>query len=102
MFYLGGNHAGLVERVSEGVVKLSHTLTTHVYAVNKKYYDRILEFLLVANDITEQYRYIDGLYTGIHKLYPCYCSYPRFVIQKAGYSEIRDSLGDNTRFFRDK
>ena len=102
MFYLGGNHSGIIQKVSGGVVKISHTLTTHAYAVNKKYYERILDFLLVANEITDTYRYIDGLYTGVQKLYPCYCSYPRFVIQQAGYSEIRDSVGDNTRFFRDK
>lgn len=85
--YFGGNHVvkdliyNVPEKISENVVKINHTLTTHSYAINYTCYDKIIKFR--SSNFP-----IDTELTTIQKEGNSYCISPRIIYQKEGFSEI--------------
>jgi glycosyl transferase family 25 len=84
LFYLAGNHLGSkIESVSQNVNKVTGTLTTGSYIINKS----IIKFIL--DNIKGFEREIDVFYAQIiQKRFPCYCLHPHLTKQGDGYSDI--------------
>jgi cytochrome b involved in lipid metabolism len=93
MFYLGGNHNGVVGsnppiKINEKIVKLHHTFTTHFVAINNTVYDVLLERLSTFVDP------IDVIYTTIQKTHNVYCTSETIAKQINGYSDIENRVVD--------
>jgi hypothetical protein len=85
MIYFGGNN--VVDRplkVSENIVKIFNTYTTHSLVVKNTMYDVIIEILPGLK------KPIDVYYADLQKSFNCYCFSPRIVWQVDGISDIQD------------
>lgn len=90
MLYLGANHQQPVTPVSPHVVQVSHSWTTHGYAISKSAYQFIIDNALHSG------KNIDVFYCeNLHPNYKCYCVEPRIATQRPGYSDILQCKTDN-------
>jgi GR25 family glycosyltransferase involved in LPS biosynthesis len=90
LFYLGGNICGKMTRVSDHILRLSHSQSTHGYCVNKNFIDKLLEIIPVNQVVP-----LDLIYTQlVIPNYPCYIIYPLTAIQRASYSSIENQYVD--------
>jgi GR25 family glycosyltransferase involved in LPS biosynthesis len=84
MFYLGGNILKPFYQITDHLGKLTHCQSTHAYAVNKFFLDRLIHWLE-----SNQVYIIDVLYAeGVVPLRNCFISIPMMAIQRADYSDI--------------
>ena len=88
MIYFGGNHnighygiKGL-SHVSESVIRIRHTFTTHFVIIKNTMFN------IIKNKISECANPIDVYYTDLQKNYNVYSIYPAIAKQKTGYSNI--------------
>lgn len=85
MLYLGGNHntkSTASQKISEHVLSITNTYTTHAYALRKTVYDMIITRL--ENIDLE----VDVMYAEIQKQCKAYCFTPRLAWQRPGISDI--------------
>ena len=84
MFYLGGNVLKPFYQMSNHLAKLTHCQSTHAYAVNKFFLDRLINWL-ENNKIF----IIDVMYAeGIVPYNNCFITIPMVAIQRTDYSDI--------------
>lgn len=84
MFYLGGNLLRPAYQISKHLARLSHCYSTHSYAVNKNFLERLV-FIIENN---QQFP-IDVVYGDyIVPSFKCYISIPMLCIQGESYSDI--------------
>lgn len=87
-FYFGGNHNAhkgvkAPERISDSVVRVHHTFSTHAVAIN----GRFLETML--SKIEQKTAPLDVMFTELQKIHNVYCFSPSIAFQRAGYSDIQ-------------
>jgi hypothetical protein len=89
MLYFGGNHTPMPPiLVSDNILKLRHTYTTHAYAVNSNSIDFI--FSKMQNPCKQ----IDVIYAELQRCLDVYCFYPALAWQRDGYSYIHNTVVD--------
>ena len=95
MLYLGAIHDQPSSPVSQHIVRMNHSSTTHAYAINKSVFQYVLDTAL------ESGKHIDMFYCNyMHPEYRCYCVEPRIVIQRPGYRDILQRNTDRVSLFR--
>jgi len=95
LFYLGGNHEGLIEKVNDNIMRVYKTKTTHAYAIHKQCFSDIINWNInVPVD--------DMLINTIQSKGNSYCIYPRLALQKPGYSNIMNGFRDHTEALKEK
>lgn len=82
MLYLGGNHNGKLEMISEHVGKAVQTYTTHAYAIRESVYDVAIKLLSKAT-----YE-VDVTLSLIQQSFNAYVLRPHLAWQRDGYSDI--------------
>ena len=89
MLYFGGNHTPMPPiLISENVLKLRHTYTTHAYAINSKSID------LIFSKMQNPYKQIDVIYADLQQSLNVYSFYPALAWQRDGYSYIHNTVVD--------
>ena len=87
--YFGGNHDGGTMPITENIVRIYHTYTTHAYAVNgTEVRDAIIEVLSQANEK------VDIAIASLHHKFRSYCFKPHLAYQRASYSDILERQTD--------
>jgi glycosyl transferase family 25 len=96
LFYLGGMQVGgkIPEIITDNIIRINNTLMIHAFVINHKVYDYLL------NEIPRLYQPVDWYYTDIQKKYPCYCTNPYIVFQRAGMSDIQKKHVDYNALFK--
>jgi len=82
MVYLGASHIGEITKVSDNIVKMSKSYTTHAIIINNSIYKPLKEVWGQANEK------VDIGISSLHSTYNCYCFFPNIVWQIDGYSDI--------------
>jgi GR25 family glycosyltransferase involved in LPS biosynthesis len=83
LVYFGANHNNTNPvRVSDKVLKVNGSYTTHAMAVRNTIYEDLLK---IWENPCKQ---VDVLLSEIHHKYNCYCFYPNLAGQKKGFSDI--------------
>lgn len=83
LIYFGANHNNTKpKRISENVVKVNGSFTTHAMMVSCTMYDALIEKW--SNPIKN----VDVLLSELHDKFNCYCFYPNLVGQRQGFSDI--------------
>lgn len=87
-FYFGGNHNAhkgvkAPERISDSVVRVHHTFSTHAVAINGRFLKTML------SKIEQKTAPLDVLFTELQKIHNVYCFSPSIAFQRAGYSDIQ-------------
>lgn len=88
MLYFGGNHAGGYISAAPNLVQVTKTYTTHAMAVNRHFFDKIIEVLGRRNDK------VDVLIASLHATANCFCFMPHLAFQKPGFSDILNKQVD--------
>lgn len=87
--YFGGNHDGETMIITEHIMRIYHTYTTHAYAVNgPEVRDAIIEVLSKANEK------VDVAIASLHSNFRSYCFTPHLAYQRASYSDILEKYDD--------
>lgn len=87
--YFGGNHNGGFMQVTENIVRIYHTYTTHAYAVRDiETRDKIIEVLSPSNEK------VDIAIASLHHSLRSYCFRPHLAFQQASYSDILEQHTD--------
>jgi len=84
MVYMGASHIGEITKVSDNVVKMTKSFTTHAMIINHTIYEPLKEVWEQANEK------VDIGISSLHSTYNCYCFYPNIVFQIDGFSDILD------------
>lgn len=84
MLYLGGSHLRPIIPVSTNVAKISHTYTTHSYAIKDSVYD------MVIKRFPNLQKEVDVYYADIQKIIKAYVIRPHLTWQKEGFSDIQN------------
>jgi hypothetical protein len=83
MIYFGGIHGAPPIRVSDNVVKITHSLSTYAYALRETVYDGFLELnekaLTVLDENTRE----------LQKYFNCYCFMPHLAWVEVDHSDVR-------------
>lgn len=104
MVYLGGNHWGRhlemkdnprLDKVADNVYRTLHTLTTHAYVIKDTIYDKVIEYLGVAN------KPVDMMYVDLQQTCKVYALRPNLAWQKADISDINNKSCDYVYFLKD-
>jgi len=82
MFFLGSNPVGPIKRITENLGQLTNAHCAHAYAVNKHFYDTILEFSFTRSVCT------DAWYNDLMRSHKCYTSLPNITWQCEGFSDL--------------
>ena len=87
MLYLGGNICSSIFQISTHLGKLTHAQSTHAYAINKNFLDRLINHIEPRITTT----IIDVMYANdIVPSHNCYITIPMVAVQKSGYSNIEE------------
>ena len=82
MWYMGGNHAGGFQMVTQNIAQIFKTYTTHAYAVRGKGIDGIIEVL------SPQAEKVDVAIASLHRRIPSYVCRPHICFQRDSFSDI--------------
>lgn len=88
MLYLGGNHMGGFDAVTENIAKIHLTYTTHAIGVKAKAYDALIEVLGRENDK------VDICFAELHEKLNCYVTRPHLAFQRPSFSDILEKETD--------
>jgi hypothetical protein len=96
MLYYGSNHTWhRTDILSENVLKLNGSYTTHCCGIKRKMFQPIID--LPAE------RVLDWMISHyIHPQYSCYGVWPNIAIQQPGYSYLNGCTQDYTDWFKSK
>jgi GR25 family glycosyltransferase involved in LPS biosynthesis len=83
MVYLGGSNIDKPNEISDNVIKLNNTYTSHSIVIKNTLYDIILDML------PKMEKQVDVYFAELQKKYNCYCVTPTLVWQVSGYSDIQ-------------
>lgn len=83
LVYLGANHNNTnPSKISDKVVKVNGSYTTHAMAIKNTMYDALIEVWGRKN------KPVDVLLSELHSQFNCYSLYPNLAGQRAGFSDI--------------
>lgn len=99
LFYLGCCHEeDDIEPVSPGIVKTTSAIDTHAFAVNQRYYDRILKTLdAKCKPIDEITSASDRYLQSVQHVIPTYASFPNLAWQGYSVSDLANKEYSNYR-----
>jgi len=80
--WMGANHNSGTDPVSNNVVRMRASFTTHAFIVNASLYDALIDIWEQAEDK------VDILTSRIHASHECYCLSPNLAFQRASFSDI--------------
>lgn len=89
-FYLGGHHRGknIIQKITNHVVRTKGTVATHAIAYHSDFYDDLIELYSSSEDNPDPIDYFligrPNENKGFVYNNPCFCVYPRFVLQRPG------------------
>lgn len=86
--YLGGNHVGGYQHVTENVAKIRHSFAIHAFVVNENVYDHILELL------PQEKEQVDVTYAKLQNIFPSYVFRPHLAWQRKDFSDIQGGVVD--------
>lgn len=98
MLYLGGNICNTVEQISPHLGRLSHSQSTHAYAVNKNFVGKLIEYIDPYNAVP-----LDLIYA--YKVIPennCYITVPMVAVQRASFSDIENAYVEYESWMEDR
>jgi GR25 family glycosyltransferase involved in LPS biosynthesis len=102
MLLFGGNHSGnnpwspgKLEKVSENIFKVTHSLALHCYAVKNTIYDRYVESLNKTGKTN------DALVADIQQHINCYIFRPHLAWQRPSHSDLREMYVDMPFLYND-
>jgi len=78
----GGSHVGGFDRITERVIRIFGSYTTHAMIINKSMYDKLS--MVWGNAGSE----VDVAMASLHKDNKCYAFNPPLAWQRAGFSDI--------------
>lgn len=84
MIYLGGNHINEPIYINEHVYRVTHTYTTHAYAIKRKVFSEVLELQKNAK------KQVDVYYSDLQKTLNCYVIKPHLAWQRDSFSDIQN------------
>jgi GR25 family glycosyltransferase involved in LPS biosynthesis len=97
----GGNHAEGYQQISENFIKVNASYSLHAYAINKKFYDNVINYMnnKIQNVIDNGTQGIESVaadyfMADLHMSSNWYCIRPHLAWQRSGYSDIRESIMD--------
>jgi len=86
LLYLSGSHLGEKIKITENIYKITKTLTTGSYIVNKE----VMEF--IVENIKGYDKEVDVFYSDVvQKKFDCYGFFPRMTRQESGFSDIQQT-----------
>ena len=84
LLYLSGSHLGEKIKITDNIYRITKTLTTGSYIVDK----RVMEY--ICDNIIGYKNPVDDFYSQIvQKKFDCYAFFPRITRQRDGYSDIQ-------------
>lgn len=86
MFYFGGLHMTVPNRVAPGLVRTRRVLDIHAFAINSGAIDAVVEVLL-KGEYGGENLVSDVLISDLHETIPTYVAYPNLIWQTPGYSD---------------
>ena len=92
LLYFGGNHSIAPIKINGTIHKITHTYTTHSYAVRDTAYDLILS--IFPENPKDYNKQVDVYYADIQKQCNAYCTIPHLAWQKPGFSDIQEKITD--------
>jgi GR25 family glycosyltransferase involved in LPS biosynthesis len=99
MIYFGGNHSAPLIQITENVFKMNWTYALQMYAVNSKFFDKLISFL--EDKIEKSLRReisltpsvaADYFMAQLQSEYNCYVIRPHFSWQRENYSDIQQKV----------
>ena len=85
VLYLGcGNYTNNRSFVGGELYKIGYGLTTHAIAINKNFYDVIL------NKLESPFQELDTIYCELLHKHNCFSYYPNLISQRASFSDIEN------------
>jgi len=99
LLYTGGNHLGNhnVRSVSQNVVRIFNTYTTHFIGMKKGMFDMMID--RIPSKITNP---IDVIYAEWQRQFEAYCIVPHLSWQRTSYSDIENCVADYDKIVRGK
>ncbi len=93
MVYLGGNHDGGIDKVTENVYRMRHSFATHAMIIKETIYDALIE---VWGGGPEK---VDVGVASLHSKFNCYVLRPHLAFQRNSFSDIleRFTIYDHLR-----
>ncbi len=85
---LGGSHVGGFDRLTERVIRIFGSYTTHAMLINEKFYDKLSK--VWENGRSE----VDVAIASLHRDNYCYAFNPPLAWQKGGFSDILNKTDD--------
>lgn len=85
---LGGSHVGGFDRITERVIRIYGSYTTHAMLINKTLYDKLTTVWQHAGSE------VDVAIASLHKDNKCYAFNPPLAWQKGGFSDILGKYDD--------
>jgi hypothetical protein len=86
--YLGGNHVGGYNHVTDNVAKTNYSFAIHAIIINQNVYDQILQIL------PEEKEQVDVTYAKLQKIFPSYVFRPHLAWQRKDFSDIQGGVVD--------
>ncbi len=87
---LGGSHVGGFDRITERVIRIFGSYTTHAMLINKKFYDKLTSVWENAG------KEVDVAMASLHRDNYCYAFNPPLAWQRDGFSDILGKYDDYT------
>lgn len=82
--YLGGNHIGGLEKITDNISKMKFTHTTHAVGIKNTMFYSILETL------KQEYKQVDVYYAMMMQFCNAYVTRPHLAYQRDGFSYIQN------------
>jgi glycosyl transferase family 25 len=87
LLYLSGSHLGEKTKIIENIYKITKTITTGSYIVNRE----VMKFII--ENITGFSKEVDVFYSEIvQQKFDCYGFFPRITKQDSGFSDIQQTV----------
>ena len=86
--YLGGNHVGGFNQITENVAKISHSYAIHAIIIRDTIFDHILTML------SEENEQVDVTYAKLQRIFPSYVIRPHLAWQRKDFSDIQGGIMD--------
>ena len=86
--YLGGNHVGGYQPITDNVAKINYSFAIHAVIINQNVYDHILQIL------PEEKEQVDVTYAKLQRIFPSYTFRPHLAWQRKDFSDIQGGIVD--------
>ena len=99
LFFLGGNHTGGYDKISQRIGKVYRTYALHSYAINKKSTDVLYENMIrfIGNTLSCGVQLTPSVAADFYmaKLQPslnCYSAFPNLTWQRESFSDLQQDV----------